>query len=94
MNDRLKTWEDIKTFDDIVLSRERDIISGLEQRLGQKCPHLQKKGKFFYYCGYGLESIEPLRPSPFNVVYQKHQGVAELQLFCMGCFDKCDSYSK
>jgi len=89
----LKTWDDIRSFDDIISSEERKIISELERRLRAKCPYLQREGEFFYYCGLNLLEVKDKKPSPLSPIYQRHIGLAEMQLYCMDRFEKCCFYS-
>ncbi|OYT37838.1 hypothetical protein B6U82_01025 [Candidatus Pacearchaeota archaeon ex4484_31] len=90
---RLKTWDDIKKFDDIILPEEKKIISELEKRLKKKCPYLRKEGKYFYYCGLNLPEQIDKKPSPSNPIYQRHVDLATLQLHCMDNFETCCLYS-
>lgn len=76
--EKIKTWDEIKKFDDLIPQKSKEIISELE--IKTKCPCLRKEGKFFYYCGFNLPIIRCKKPTPFNPVYQTHVGLAELQL--------------
>ena len=89
MEGGLKTWDDIETFDDIVSPAEKEIISRLEAGLSSKCPHLQKEGDFFYYCGLKISEVKDRKPEYSSPIYQRHVGVAELQLHCMSDFEAC-----
>ncbi len=87
----MKTWEDIKTFDDIILEEDRKIIKNLKNEAGMKCRNLKKIGNFFYYCAHGLGGIKYYKPSPVSPIYKRHVGVAQLQLYCMSDWNKnCD----
>lgn len=88
----MKTWEDIKIFDDVILEEERMIIKELENKNTLRCPDLSKQGNFFYYCAHNLGEVKPHRPSPSSPIYRRHVGVAELQLDCMGDHEKCCFY--
>ena len=88
----MKTWEDIKTYDDIISDGERKIISELEKKLKSKCPYLRKEGKYFYYCGLDLPEIEDKKPDPFNPIYMRHVDCISLQLYCMSNFELCYVY--
>ena len=89
----LKTWDDIRSFDDIISSEERKIISELERILRAKCPYLQREGESFYYCGLNLSEVKDKKPAPFNPIYQRRVGLAEMQLHCMDSFETCCFYS-
>lgn len=69
------------------------MISDLEKENKTKCPYLQKEGEFFYYCGLTIPvDIKDRKPAPHNPIYQKHLGLAEMQLYCMGNFERCCFY--
>lgn len=93
MKHKIKNWEDVKTFDDIIMENERKIISELEIKSKRRCPYLRKEGKYFYYCGFDLQEIRDKKPEPFNQIYQRHLHVIEMQLHCMGSFYTCFVYS-
>lgn len=64
-----KTWEETESLDEILSPEEKDIISGLSKK--ESCPHLQRTGKSFYYCGKDLsedeiKKIENGKPLPTN----------------------------
>jgi hypothetical protein len=88
-----KTWEDVRTFDDIVLEEEREILSEVEKEAKSRCPCLERQDKFFYYCGKNLSGIKDKTPSPVNPIYLRKVGLAELQIYCMGNFENCCIYS-
>ncbi|MFH0949158.1 MAG: hypothetical protein V1802_01595 [Candidatus Aenigmatarchaeota archaeon] len=90
----LKTWDDVKTFDDIILPRTRKLILSLERESKPKCPYLRKEGNFFYYCGANIPEIKSKEPEPFHPIYQNHIDTARMQLFCMDGFKKCGSYTE
>ncbi len=92
MNEKIKTWEDIKSFDDIILEEERRIIKEMENRNSSKCPDLMKKGNFFYYCAHNFEGIMSDIFSHFNPIYLRHVCIAELQIDCMSDYKKCCFY--
>ncbi len=91
-----KTWEEVETFDDIVLPGERDIINELESTLKGRCPSLKKEDNYFYYCGLKLPEIEDKKedkkPSPISPIYQRKVDVGELSLYCMKNFEDCCFY--
>ncbi len=90
---KLKTWQDIERFDDIIQLEERKIISELEKESKAKCLYLRKEGEFFYYCGLNLPQLKDKKPSPSNPIYQKHVSIIEMQLHCMDNFKTCCFYS-
>jgi len=90
---KLKTWDEIKNFDDIILTKERKLISELETELKARCSYLRKEGKFFYYCGLNLPEIKDKKLTPLNPIYKRHVSLYEIQLHCMGNFKTCCYYS-
>ena len=86
-------WEDVRTFDDIILSNERKMITELESESKRKCPALKKEGNYFYYCGLNLQEIKDKKPSPSNPIYLRCVSVGELSLHCMKDFEACCFYS-
>ena len=94
---QLKTWEEINTFDDIILESEREIISDLEKEIKDKdietCPHLKKEGKFFYYCGFDLSEVKDKKPSCNNPIYKRKIDLICLQLHCLDNYKGCCIYS-
>jgi len=88
-NDEKNLWDDIKTFDDIPSPEEKKIIKDLEAQGGKKCPYLKKEGNFWYFCGAKTPEKIDKMPSPSNPVYQKHIGVAELQIWCLSSYENC-----
>lgn len=90
---KLKTWKDIRSFDDIVNEGEKRVMSRLAIENQKQCHFLEKEGKFFYYCGKDLSTVQDKTPSPSNPIYQKHVGLTELQLYCTkGGHEKCIVY--
>ena len=89
--EKIKTWDEIKTFDDIISPKEKEILSELE--IKTKCHCLKKEGKFFYYCDLNLPEIKDRTPSPSNPIYHRHISLAELQLHCFNDFKTCCFYS-
>lgn len=85
-----KTWDDVKTFDDILFPEEVKIIREIEAKNLPKCPYSRKSGKSWYYCGVDLPENLDEKPGPSNPIYARHAGVLELQLWCMGEFDRCN----
>lgn len=85
-------FNDLISFDDIILKEERRIISELEIKSRVRCQHLKKWGDFYYYCGLSLnnndKSLNPLSP-----VYQRHVDCIELQLHCMDNYEGCCFYN-
>jgi len=89
-----KTWENIKSFDEILTKEEKGIISDLEKEAKAKCPFLRKEGKFFYYCGVCLEENIEKEVSFTSPIFQNHVNVVELQLYCMAHYKVCSFYKK
>ncbi len=94
----LKTWEETKSFDEILTKGEIDIINAVERESADRCPNLKKDGNYFYYCGLNLideqkENIESAEIGPFHPVYLRHNDTAFLQLYCMSDFEKCCYFS-
>ena len=56
----MSTWDEVRTFDDIIRPKEREIISDLEEELRTKCPHLRREGEFFYYCALNMPEVKDL----------------------------------
>ena len=78
----------IRTFDDLVLEQDRKQTAQLEQeRQGrERCPHLSKKGNWFYYCGHNLEQGIKNKFS-FNLAHpfvKRHCLIKELKIYCLG----------
>jgi len=88
----MKTWDDIKVFDDIIDSREVEINLELEKDSKRKCPHLSKEGNFFYYCSKGIEQPVDKSIGPFSPVYQRHAGAMVLSMYCLKDFETCCFY--
>ncbi len=89
-----KTWEEVKTFDDIVLPFERKAVKDLETELKKRCPHIKKEGDYFYYCGFKFsDKVKDKKPSPDNPIYQRHVSIPEVSLYCMNNFEECCFYS-
>lgn len=84
----VKTWDDIRAFDDILHPSEIDIIDELEEQNLATCPYLRNVGRW-YFCGVGLAGEIDEKPRQDNPAYQKHVDCSELQLFCMGDFERC-----
>lgn len=95
-----QTWKDITTYDDILTPEETAIIEMLETELGLEkriqCPWLKKEGSHYYYCdstcGKQRENTPPNQISP---IYQSHQDLASLQLWCLsedGNYRHCIDY--
>jgi len=63
----LKTWEELKSFDEILTKEEIKIIKQLRTS-EKRCPHLKLDGEHYYYCGVGLSKefkkdfIDPNNP--------------------------------
>ncbi|MFZ5955251.1 MAG: hypothetical protein ACOYT4_02400 [Nanoarchaeota archaeon] len=91
-----KTWNEIKTLDDIVPNDERKILEELNSENDENCPFLGKDGKYFYYCKKNLPKIsrERKRLSASNPIYQAHVELAEIQLYCKGSYSNCCVYSE
>ena len=85
-----KTWDEVKTFDDIITAEERKIIDEIGAK--HSCPLLAFAGKYFTYCTQKATDIKDMKPSPTNPIYQAHVGVVELQMFCKGDFKNCYVY--
>ncbi|MBR9677528.1 hypothetical protein GOV04_05280 [Candidatus Woesearchaeota archaeon] len=87
---QLKTWDDIESFDDIVLEAEREIIKELLESNPEVCPELMLGGQFFYFCGKDLiPPFDETNLEPSNPVYKRHQQVIFMQLYCMKDHKKC-----
>ena len=89
----MKTWEDLKSFDEIITPEMRKIIKKVESECKEKCPYLRKDGKFFYYCGIKLPEVKDKSIEPFNPIYQRYTDLALLQLHCMDNFKACCYFS-
>ena len=90
---KFKTWDEIKSFDEIILEGERKTISKIEKELKVRCPYLRKEGEFFYYCGLNLPEVKDKKPEPFNPIVERHVDYLELQLHCMDNFETCCYFS-
>ena len=88
-----KTWEEIKTFDDIVSMGERLIIKEMEWVQKVRCPHLKIEGEFFYYCGFNLHEPLDKKLDANNTVYQRHVCASEISLWCMKDYKYCCTYT-
>lgn len=89
----MKTWENIKNFDDIVIKEERKEIKDIEKNIKNKCPDLKKEGCFFYYCGKSLPEIADKIPSLQSPIYKRKLSLAELSLHCLSDYKSCCFYS-
>ena len=89
----MKTWEELKSFDEIITPEMREIIRKVESECAARCPNLRKDGEFFYYCGLDMPEVKENRMEPFNPVYQRHTDLALLQLHCMGNYKTCCYFS-
>lgn len=90
----IKTWENIKSFDDIPSDMQKRIILELEDRSQRRCLYLQREGRFFYYCGFDLSRAEDKKPTPTNPIYKRRVETEVIQLHCMSSFETCCIYSK
>lgn len=93
MVEAIKTWDDIRSFDDIVVEGEKQIISRLESETRPKCPYLKKDGKTFCYCGKDMPKSNDRTIGPLNPIYRRHVDALELQMHCMDDFGTCCFYS-
>lgn len=91
--EKLRTWKEIKSFDDIILKEEREIILELKKKSKLKCPHLQIEGEFFHYCGLNLPKQKDRKPAQSNPIYQRNVSLVEMQLYCGSSFEGCCFYS-
>jgi hypothetical protein len=99
----VKAWEDVESWDDLVIKEEKAIISDLEAGCISTCPHLEKKDNYFYYCKAKAEAMDQegfyaIREKPVwnSAQYQSKVDHFELQLYCMNeerC-DKCINYGE
>jgi hypothetical protein len=89
----MKTWADVKTIDDLVPDIEKPVIKDAEERLKVRCPHLKKKGEFFYYCSGDIPENTQLKFEPLNPFIKAHQEVLQLQLHCMSRYKACCHYT-
>jgi len=80
-----------KTWDDLVLDEEKDEIKKLEKKLKQEdlCPHLRKKGEFFYYCAFYFNETECEKPFIENPLYNRKVDMIELKVHCAGKYTNC-----
>ena len=84
------TWEDNPDWDECVPVEYRKVIGELsrENEGVEKCPHLRKKGKIFYYCSAraALEGLEFTRTPSFNSAeYRASVDPASLSLVHESC---------
>lgn len=86
------TWDDVESFDDIVLQAEKEILFSLGMPLKQRCKHLKKEGDWFYYCGKNMPEVKERTPSPVNPLYQRNVSITEIQLYCTGDWEVCSYY--
>lgn len=91
----MKTWDDISGVDDLVSTKEAEIVADLlaEHAEGERpmCPYLKMKGVAFMFCGKGMNDPE-FKPEPSNPVYCAKQELACLQLYCLGDYESCGFY--
>jgi hypothetical protein len=92
--DRLKTWDEIKSYDEIIEATPRLIllIYQIETSSERKCSCLRKEGNYFYYCGVDVPENVEKKPSPFSPIFLKHTDHFSLQLYCMDDYEKCIYY--
>ena len=88
----MKTWEEIKSVDDLITKSEKEIIKEIEEKLIVRCPYLKKVGDFFYYCSGGIPEDTKLKLEPRNPIICAKEGVAQLQLHCMDRYKACCHY--
>ena len=93
---REKTWDEIFSFEDIVISKEKEIIAKLDFTF--KCAHLRNVENF-YFCGKDLSKQDEKiargeEPHPLNKIYKRHLGLSELQIFCLDCYKNNCIYYK
>jgi hypothetical protein len=84
-----RTWNNVRTFDDLVVEGVGEFTSKLERETENKCPYLKKKGKAFFYCGRGIHEDRSNTPSLSHPAYLNQQHSAELQLYCLGNYESC-----
>jgi len=88
-----KSWDDIKTPDDVLTAGEREEIAELEKTVESTCPFLRKFGNFFYACGQMMPEGAEFEPEPSNSVYNAKQSLVSLQLYCWDKCEACVNYS-
>ena len=89
----LKTWEETKSFDEIILSEEKKIVDDVRRETTIRCPSLKLEGDYFYYCGHNLaEEITDKSISPASPIYQRKVECAVLQLHCLSDYKSCCVY--
>lgn len=84
------SWEEVRSFDDLVTLTERELLSKLE--IKDPCKHLRRQGSFWNYCSRGIKRPSLRKPIPGNPVYEQGLGIEELTIFCVGNYDKCMHY--
>lgn len=93
----MRTWEDLKSADELFSDAERGLIRELEMKRKTQepagCPHLRKEGGYFYYCGIQAGDVK-LELTPTNPVMRSRQSPSELQIWCMnkGNYENCIFY--
>lgn len=92
---RIKTWNDVKTFDDIITNKERRIIINIVKNAKpeERCDELGREGKFFYYCIHDyVPTMDDRKPSPESGIYQRKRNCLELNNYCLGGCARCKPY--
>ena len=84
-----RRWDDVKTFDDLVVERVGEFLEELERNTPNRCQYLKKKTRGFFYCGRGVHNDLSNKPSPTHPAYLNQQHSAEIQLWCMGNYESC-----
>jgi len=84
-----RSWDDVKTFDDLVIPEVGRFSNKVEREATDRCPHIKKKGEAFFYCGRGVHSDQSNQPSLTHPAYLNQQDTASLQLWCFGTYETC-----
>ncbi len=84
-----RRWDDVETFDDLVVEGVGKFLEKLERNTPDRCPYLKKKGSGFFYCGRGVHDDQSDTPSLDHPAYLNQQHSAEIQLWCMGNYESC-----
>ncbi|MDD5192272.1 MAG: hypothetical protein PHH54_01135 [Candidatus Nanoarchaeia archaeon] len=86
-----QSWDEVKTWDDVVIKEQKAVVSQLEEENKGKdrCPHLEKLDNYFYFCDKKAEELEKTgakfteKPKIFSCQYNSHVDHFSMQLWCM-----------
>ena len=77
------------------MPQEVVILREVEKDSISNCPALRKTGENWYFCGVNLpETLDTTHPSSEHPAYRAHKGLPELQIWCMGDYERCIKFNE